>query len=312
MVRKNKKESGKDNRKLTTIITSLTVITILVIIAVVKHNSKRGGEILARVNGKNFYESQITERLDRVFASIPQERRPQIRDIPQTAIQTLIMDIAAEEELNRRVKKSGVKNSAEVKDKVQSYEQQITRELFLEKAAKESITDQQIQEKYELLARELGGKEEAHIKHILVKTEREARRAVRKLYSQSFEQTAKDMSIDKATAVRGGDLGYVLPEHLVKEFSDVAFGLKKGSISKPVKTQFGWHIIKLEDKRPAQAAPLASIKDQIVKELSKQAMQEYIANLTQEITIEIIDRNQNQNDQNASSSEEGIEASQEQ
>ena len=135
----------------------------------------------------------------------------------------------------------------------------------------------------------LKGKEERKIKHILVNDEEEIERARRSVMrSGNFEKVAKEKSIDTASAENGGDLGYVLQEELVPEFGDVAFILKVGEVSKPVKTQYGWHIIKVEDIRPATYLPFEDVKDGLIQRLQEQAIQEYLLSLTKDSNVEIL------------------------
>jgi peptidyl-prolyl cis-trans isomerase C len=101
---------------------------------------------------------------------------------------------------------------------------------------------------------------------------------------------AKQKSKDPGAAAEGGDLGYFTKEQMVAEFADVAFKLDKGELSEPVKTQFGWHIIKLEDKRAKPAPEFTEVKDQVKAYVMRKAQAELVGKLRQGATIERMDK----------------------
>lgn len=120
-----------------------------------------------------------------------------------------------------------------------SFKESVRAELAMDKAIESSITDKELKENY---------KPEIKASHILVKDEATAKKVKEELgQGKSFEELAKQYSEDKGSAEKGGDLGYFGPGKMVKEFSDAAYKLKKDEVSEPVKSQFGYHIIKVTD-----------------------------------------------------------------
>ena len=136
----------------------------------------------------------------------------------------------------------------------------------------------------------MGGQEEVHARHILVETEDEAKAIVEQLKGGAdFATLAKEKSKDPGAA-DGGDLGYFTKEQMVPEFAEVAFKMYPGQLSNPVKTQFGWHVIKVEDKRAKQAPEFEKVKDQIEAFLARKAQTEFVAKLRQTAKIERLDK----------------------
>jgi peptidyl-prolyl cis-trans isomerase C len=135
----------------------------------------------------------------------------------------------------------------------------------------------------------MGAEEEVHARHILVETEDEAKAIVEQLKGGAdFAALAKEKSKDPGAA-DGGDLGYFTKDQMVPEFSEVAFKMYPGQLSNPVKTQFGWHVIKVEDKRMRPVPELETIKEQIDAYLVRRAQSEYVGKLRQTAKIERLD-----------------------
>lgn len=142
---------------------------------------------------------------------------------------------------------------------------------------KHPITDAEIQSEYDKAKAAAKG-DEYHASHILVKTEAEAKKLIADLGKKAkFADLAKKYSLDPGSAKNGGDLNWSTPNAFVKEFADALQGLKKGEITKtPVKTQFGYHIIKLNDTRPMKIPPLADVKGEVQKQLQQKRIRDAI------------------------------------
>ena len=141
---------------------------------------------------------------------------------------------------------------------------------------------------YEQMVKKTAGKEEIRARHILVKTEDEAK-AIRKQLKDGadFAKLAKEKSLDKGSATNGGDVGYFAEGQMVPEFTKAAYGLKdKGDISDPVKTSFGYHVIQLTDRRPLPIPTYAEAKPDLEKKLAADANQAYINQLLKDAKVE--------------------------
>jgi peptidyl-prolyl cis-trans isomerase C len=161
--------------------------------------------------------------------------------------------------------------------------------LQLREQAKGAVTPDAEHELYEQAVKPMGAEEEVHARHILVETEDEAKAILEQIKNGAdFAELAKEKSKDPG-ASDGGDLGYFTKDQMVPEFSDVAFKMYPGQLSNPVKTQFGWHIIKVEDKRPRPVPELDAIKDELDSYLVRRAQSEYVGKLRQTAKIERLD-----------------------
>jgi peptidyl-prolyl cis-trans isomerase C len=135
----------------------------------------------------------------------------------------------------------------------------------------------------------MSDEQEVRARHILVEKEEDAKAILAELKKGAdFAQLAKQKSKDPG-ASEGGDLGYFTKDQMVPEFATAAFKLEKGQISDPVKTQFGWHIIKVEDKRKRQLPEFDKVKDQIETFVQRKAQVEFVTKLRAEGKIERLD-----------------------
>jgi peptidyl-prolyl cis-trans isomerase C len=153
---------------------------------------------------------------------------------------------------------------------------------------KNPISESETKTAYEEYKKAYGDKEYS-ARHILVKTEGEAKDIIAQLgKGGDFAKIAKEKSLDPGSKEKGGDLGWFSPASMVKPFSDVAINLQKGSIStNPVQTQFGWHVIKLIDTRTAQPLPYDKVKDGIQKNLQQRNLEKMMAELRTKAKIDI-------------------------
>ena len=160
----------------------------------------------------------------------------------------------------------------------------------LQQEAKNALTDEALHQTYDEAVKSMAGQEEVRARHILVQSEDEAKAILEQLKKGvDFATLAKEKSKDPGAA-EGGDLGYFTKDQMVPEFADVAFKMYPGQLSNPVKTQFGWHIIKLEDKRTKQPPEFEKVKDQIEAYLARKAQTDFIAKLRQNAKVERLDK----------------------
>lgn len=285
-----KENISNSNRKVNILKVLLIGIIILLVISIlyvglsVKSEKIDKGQEIATVNGVAIYESDIQNRLN----TISPNAKIDLASLPKEVLEALVLEVNVNNTIDKEAKKLKYQNDPEINKKVEDYKKELVREKFLKEQVYSKATEQRALEEYNLMVEHLKGKEERKIKHILVSTEEEIERARRSVMrSGNFEKVAKEKSIDTASAENGGDIGYVLQEELVPEFGDVAFILKVGEVSKPVKTQYGWHIIKVEDIRPAEFMPFEDVKDGIIQRLQEQIIQEYLIELTQNADVEL-------------------------
>jgi len=155
---------------------------------------------------------------------------------------------------------------------------------------KAATTDEAMKKVYEDASKQISGEQEVHARHILVETEDEAKAIEDELKKGAdFAELAKKKSKDPG-ASDGGDLGFFTKDQMVPEFSNVAFSLEPGKISDPVKSQFGWHIIKVEEKRNRKAPDFEQVKAQIETYVTRKAQADYVAKLRETAKVERMDQ----------------------
>jgi peptidyl-prolyl cis-trans isomerase C len=155
---------------------------------------------------------------------------------------------------------------------------------------KAATTPEAMKKVYEDASKQITGEQEVHARHILVETEDEAKAVAEELKKGAdFAELAKKKSKDPG-ASDGGDLGFFTKEQMVPEFSTVAFALEPGKISDPVKSQFGWHIIKVEEKRNRQAPSFEQVKAQIETYVTRKAQSDYVTKLRETAKVERLDK----------------------
>lgn len=272
---------------ITVCVLALLLLSLGVVIRsnVISHfKNENKGKVVAVVNGYNVYESDLADRLN----MLANGQKIAIEDIPENILKAMVLEVAVNHQIDENARKEGYNNDNMILQQVKNYKTGLIREKYLNDKVYSKITDEQLLKEYDRIVSNLKGKEERNIKHILVETEEEIERVRRNvLRTGNFEKIAKQKSIDTASAQNGGDLGYVLKEELVPEFGDMAFMLKVGEISKPVKTQYGWHIIKVEDVRPAQFLGFDDVKNNIKNNLEQQAIQQFLLKATKDAKIDL-------------------------
>ena len=206
------------------------------------------------VNGKPIPKAQ----LDKLVQKSGQGDNPQVRD--QAREMLITRELILQEANNRElIQKESVRDQLE-----QSRVGVLVAAVFEDYVEKEGITESDLKAAYESAKDQYTGKE-YHVEHILVEKESDAKAIIAQLKAGgNFEEIAKAKSKDPGSAKNGGDLGWVSDKSLVPEFSKAMVQLKNGQISdKPVKTQFGYHIIKVVDSRDTKAPSFDEMKDQL-------------------------------------------------
>ncbi len=223
--------------------------------------------VVAIVNGQQIRLSE----LETAQQSLP----PQYRNMPlQSVFPALLERIIDSKLVVQEGKKNKVQEDAAFKKRMAFVEEQVLQDFWIQREIARLVTAEKIQQRYEERLKSMPAEEEVHARHILVATEDEAKAIIAELKKgAAFDKLAKEKSTDKASGAEGGDLGWFKKSDMVKEFADAAFNLKKGDLSEtPIKTQFGYHVIKVDDRRTAPPPTLEELSDQIREELAREAV----------------------------------------
>jgi peptidyl-prolyl cis-trans isomerase C len=217
---------------------------------------------IATVNGKAIPAAKVDQMVKQVVAQGKATDSPQLRDM-------IKKELIGREVLLQEADKQGIGGKADVKAAIDNARQSIIINAMLADYVKKNpVTDAQIKAEYDRFKAQAGDKE-YHARHILVGTEEEAKAIIAKLKGGAkFEELAKQGK--DGTAANGGDLDWASPANYVPEFSKAMVALQKGAITDtPVKTQYGYHVIKLEDVRPTKIPPMEEVKQQIADSLQQ-------------------------------------------
>jgi peptidyl-prolyl cis-trans isomerase C len=239
--------------------------------------------VLAKVNGVEIKKSDVAMAEEELGPSLAQ-MDPATKDENVLAflIDMKIVAKAAED------KKIG--DSDEFKKRLAFARNRLLMDGLLAQEGKAATSDDAMKKVYEEASKQITGEQEVRARHILVETEDEAKAVKAELdKGADFAELAKKKSKDPGSA-DGGDLGFFTKEQMVPEFSAVAFALEPGKISDPVKSQFGWHIIKVEEKRNRKAPDFDQVKPQIENYVTRKAQADYVAKLRAEAKIERLDQ----------------------
>ena len=240
--------------------------------------------VVARANGIDIRQSDLALAEEDIGSAMPQMGPEQKRDYLITYLADVII-------LAQAADQHQLANRSDVKQRIEFERHKALMEALLQDAGKAAQTDDAMHKVYdEAIKQTPSNEEEVHARHILVATEGEAKDVEAQLKNGAdFVKLAKEKSKDPGAA-EGGDLGYFTKDQMVPEFAEAAFKLDKGQVSDPVKTQFGWHIIKVEDKRLKPTPTYDQVKGQLQNYVARRAQAELVDNLRKSATIERLDQ----------------------
>jgi len=242
------------------------------------------GPVVAKVNGIEIREGDIKlaeEDIGEQITQVPPESK---RDYLVTYVGDMILLTQAAE-----AKKIG--DSNEFKQQLEFTRKKLLMAKLLDSEAKAASTESAMRQVYDDATKQMKPEDEVHARHILVETEQEAKAIQEELKKGAdFAETAKSKSKDPGAAAEGGDLGFFSKDQMVPEFAEAAFKLEKGQLSEPVKSPFGWHVIRVEDKRTRPLPDFEQVKPQLQNFVTRKAQSEYLAKLRESAKIERLDK----------------------
>jgi peptidyl-prolyl cis-trans isomerase C len=252
--------------------TALALIAALALLAAPASRAQQGDPVVAKVDGTEIHESDLAIAEEDLASNLQQMPPEAKREYLITFIADMMLVAKAAE-----AKKLG--DNEEFKRRIAYARTKLLMEQLLQTEAKTAITPEAMKKVYDEAIAQVKKEQEVRARHILVETEDEAKAVLAELKKGAdFATLAKAKSKDPGSS-DGGDLGYFTKEQMVPEFAEVAFKLDKGAISDPVKSQFGWHIIKVEDKRDRQPPEFDKVKEQIEQYLVRKSQAEMITKL---------------------------------
>ncbi len=239
-------------------------------------------KVVAKVDGQPITEQDVAIALADIGPGLPQKLDPAQR-------QKYVLDYLIDLKLAaKKAEAEKLDQSPDYAQKLAYYKEKLAMEEYLSKVAKDATTEEAEHKAYDEAAKAEPPQEEIHARHILVPTKEEAEKALARVKAgEDFAKVATELSKDPGG--QGGDLGWFTKDRMVPEFADAAFKLKKGEVSEPVHTQFGWHIIKVEDTRMKTFPPFEQVKDQAARYVAQKAQSEAVTSLHNAAKIEKFD-----------------------
>src|SRR6201991_1625279 len=239
--------------------------------------------VLAKVNGSEIHQSDM--------ALAEEELGPTLDKMDPATKQANLLSFLIDMKLvDKAAEDKKVADSDEFKRRLAFARNRLLIDNLLAQEGKAALTVEAMKKVYDDAAKQITGEKEVHARHILVETEDEAKAIKAELdKGADFAELAKKKSKDPG-ASDGGDLGFFTKEQMVPEFSAVAFALEPGKISDPVKSQFGWHIIKVEEKRNRKPPEFDQVKAQIETYVTRKAQADYVGKLREAAKIERMDK----------------------
>ena len=259
--------------------------------------------LVAKVNGVEVHQSDLAVAEDEAGQIPPMSPEAKQDYLVQFVADMILVSKAAEDQ------KFG--ESADFKRKLEFARKKLLMEAVLQSVGKQALTDQAMHQVYDEAVKQIGDEKEVHARHILFraptgddKAGKEAEDKVKAVIvrlkkGEDFAKVAGEVTEDPSGKANGGDLGYFTKEQMVPEFSEAAFKLEPGQVSDPVKTQFGWHVIKVEDKRTKPAPKFEDVKPQIENFVMRKAQAELVTKLRADAKIERMDKPAKTDDKSA-------------
>jgi len=238
--------------------------------------------VVARLNGQVIHLSD----LQIVLHAAP----PEVQQAPfEQVYPQLLNTVASEMLLAQAARKAKVDTNPAVQLQING----LIADAYIAQMARGQITEAKLREAYDRYAKNAPQEEEISARHILVPTEQEAKDIIEQLKKGAdFATLAKEKTTDPSSKASGGDLGYFKREQMLPEFANVAFALKKGEYTQaPVHTKFGWHVIKVEDRRPGKPGTYEQVAPQIARQMAQQIADQRLQELRKEGKIELFDMN---------------------
>jgi peptidyl-prolyl cis-trans isomerase C len=245
--------------------------------------AEEANPVLAKVNGAEIRASDLALAEEELGPSLTQMD-------PATKKENVLSFLIDMKIVSKEAEDKKIADRDDFKTRLAFARNRLLMDNLLAVEGKAATTDENMKKVYEEAAKQISGEQEVHARHILVESEDQAKKIEDELKKGAdFAELAKKESKDPG-ASDGGDLGFFTKDQMVPEFSAAAFALEPGKVSDPVKTQFGWHIIKVEEKRTRKAPDFEQVKPQIETYVVRKAQADYVAKLRTAAKVERMDK----------------------
>lgn len=272
------------------IIMALAVIGVIggIIYFTTKGGDTPGDEIVAKADGYKVTLDEANLRL-RILNN-NQAVAASFNDLKEESKQFVIREEIANRLLVKKARAEDLIEDEIVEKRTKMFEDNLYRKAKLEKIVTGVISEEALKEAYDKQVEIVKGQQEIKARHILVATQEDAKKVKADLENTSFEELAAKVSLDKKTAVNGGSLGVLYTGNMKDEFEKVILKLNTGEVSGPVQTEYGWHIFRLDSKKPAVILSYEQAKNKLASDIGQEAIQEYVEKLLKDVEIKLVNK----------------------
>ncbi|KUL93511.1 peptidylprolyl isomerase [Bosea sp. WAO] len=266
------------------VVSRLAMLSFSLVLAAAAPAFAQQDKVVAKVDGVEITESELALAADDLgerTAQLPEDRK-------REELINFLVDLKLGAKAAKAAKMG---ESPEFAKRLAYSRDKLLLDDYLTNESKKAATPEAAKKLFDDTVKTLKPEEEVHARHILVPEEAQAKAALERLKKgEDFAKVAAELSKDPGSGKEGGDLGWFAKERMVPEFAEAAFKLDKGQLSEPVKSQFGWHVIKLEDKRTKPLPTFDEVKPQIEQYLVRKAQQDIIVGLREKAKVERLDK----------------------
>jgi peptidyl-prolyl cis-trans isomerase C len=262
---------------------TLRVLACVALMSAVALPAAAQDAIVAKVNGK-----AITEG-DMKFAEA--EIGGDLGTLPEATKRRVLVEFLIENQLFAdQADKLKLGSGANYEERMQYWRRRTLRDVYFDKTLKDSVSDEEAKKFFDQQVGMMKPREEVRARHILVQSKDQAVEVYEKIqHGGDFAALAKEYSKDPGSKDQGGELGFFSRGQMVPKFEEAAFKLKKGEVSEPFETQFGWHIVKIDDRREQPAPSFDAVKERVRAAIIHRKAEQTAADLRKQATIEYVD-----------------------
>ena len=256
-------------------------LSALILAAVPAFAEERADQVAARVGDSEILESDVSFATSFLGDPNP-EATPEAR---KSAVVDALIDLKV---ISDAAVKDGLENDGAFKQRMALLRQQALRQTYLAKAAAAAVTEDTLRKVYDERVAAMPVVEEVRVRHILLKDEKSAEVAIKDIAAgKSFDEVAKNVSLDEASKEKGGDLGFLTAEQFPPELATAIAKMKTGEMGeKPVETAFGFHVVKLEERRTREPPAFEAVSAELRRGLEAQAVRKIVADLKSVARVE--------------------------
>ncbi len=300
---RDKKMLGLLKTKIRIILLLLVAIIAIGAIGYFAYSKLDKKNVVGYINGSAVTLEEANLRMQEIGGPDLLKKKPNanFNDLDENSKNLVLKEEAIHRILVKDAEKKQVIPSKDLKKELNLLKEEILKKKLLENIANTALNEDKLKAEYKSQSDKIRGQQEIFASHILLANEQEAEKVKKLVGEESFEKLAKERSLDKSTSENGGSLGVLYTGNMLKEFETALLKLEPGQVSAPIKTKYGWHILKLISKKKAVILPYDQVKNNLSIVVAKSAIGQYLEPKIKDIKIEIVKKSDIKSDSNKAS-----------